>query len=663
MVKNFLVVMCVLFFFGTALCFGANGEKLLMDFEKGTLAKIGGPVKEKGGVTNFALAKTPGKWSKWQYIDIKKGDATQGEWAFIQKIRGKFGNEGDSPMLVEGNPNPDVFSKARTELNLYESLKNVMPTDWSGYELLWIDMKPVSKEVEVEVGLEDLVCEPFIARRFTLKPGQWQTVEINLEQAVKERNLDLKNMINLWVRPWRSLGTTELLVDNIRLAKKGQKPKLSVITDDRPMKLSEMPKEITKLPKPDIEPNRAPLKDEKPIIVDISKGKTAIKRLTYLKRGKNENWWAPAMGMDGFSNKFYRGRIAAFDNNHILLVYKKRGSTGLRAVLQTNDGGKTWKGLDGASGVATASRSHGHADGADSSGSSAICVSAADDTHVSCGGTGFPIERIWMRTIDFKGKEGWKMSDPGFVSSGPRHCGGIYSGCRVPSGRLWAAWQISKHREDTKLSAVQARYSNDGGKTWDAFPSGTAGYISPKWRKWGISKVMLVPYKENVACIYYHEGDKKGYIAVFDGTKWESKNTGVNLKGMRGAISFNKTEIYISLDAWGKGIIYRFDGETCKKENVNAGHYPLFSVANGKLYIIDSDYEKKAKAGKKLRLWERKEDGTWEGPKEIVTDENHIESFSVPTDSPPNFIPVAWHNNWSKDPKLRVIKILRVPVE
>jgi len=144
----------------------------------------------------------------------------------------------------------------------------ILPKDWSGYDLLRVDVCVETAEQvrNLMMEVEDDVVEPPVSVSYEAPPGgKWVTLEMDLVQAVKERKLNLKNMAHIWIRvvmkdleeSGRRMhkllrdpnGKDELeklkfraYVDNIRLAKRGSACAYPVLRGWRSVYTAKLPR-------------------------------------------------------------------------------------------------------------------------------------------------------------------------------------------------------------------------------------------------------------------------------------------------------------------------------------------------------------------------------------------------------------------------------------
>ncbi len=170
----------------------------------------------------------------------------------------------------------------------------VLPKDWTGYDLLRVDVCVETAEQvrHLMLEVEDNLVEPPVSVTFDAPPaGKWVTLEMDLGKAVEERKLDLSNMAHIWVRVVMKeehlressrrmhqlvrdpAGAEELeklrfraYVDNIRLAKKGVASAYPVLEGKRSVYTAKLPRSYgveehmlrDEFPKPFVIPGELP---------------------------------------------------------------------------------------------------------------------------------------------------------------------------------------------------------------------------------------------------------------------------------------------------------------------------------------------------------------------------------------------------------------------
>lgn len=145
---------------------------------------------------------------------------------------------------------------------------HILPKDWTGWDLLRVDVcvETAEQVKSLMLEVEDNLVEPPVSLTFEAPPaGKWVTLEMDLNRAVEERKLDLKNMAHIWIRvEMKNLeettrrmhklvrdpaGKEELeklkfraYVDNIRLAKKDAVSVYPVLKGERSVYTVRLPR-------------------------------------------------------------------------------------------------------------------------------------------------------------------------------------------------------------------------------------------------------------------------------------------------------------------------------------------------------------------------------------------------------------------------------------
>jgi len=621
-------------------------EKLLCSFEQTEIEQIGKWAFRTKKVSGQLYEIEPEQYGgvKWH---IAKGEATHGEWAYTDTIEGpawRGYGEGGSERYAGRRPHDKTFTyqayRAAGADNFNTWFLHCFrksfpapwfPVDWSGYDFLRVDVKSNRGDVKMWVCLEDDELEPYLKRSFRFPAGEWFTLEVDLRRAATERGLDLTKMRNLWTFVWETSAPTTVLMDNLRLATKEAAARLDVLRDETPMTLPEPPKPVPRRAIP-LQPDRTPLKDEKPKLVDLA-----------------QRWPGPFRGFGNPGYRFqWRGGISAFDNRHTALLLL---GDGCRGVLVTSDGGTSWNGLDGKP-APTTFPCHAHAMGA-AADTEGILMVASLGRGATCGGKAAPTDRVWFRQLAFRG-DGWHLSPEALVSSDPRHCPYTYSLLRLASGRMWVSW-----REEDRFNSwsLHLRHSDDAGATWLSWRPGKTPAVDASDL---ISDCgTLVRCGDSAICIYTRAVRKgysaqQAYFTIFDGEKW-SKPSPIEASDARvwSAANAGGKNVLVSFDSFGKGSVLSWDGASWKKEVPKEATGGLLTTAGERVFLVAL-----AKSQRGLRLWERKAPGLWTEPRQLVSEQDPIETYSVPVSSPPNFVPVAW-----TCPQQKWVKVLRVPTE
>jgi hypothetical protein len=478
-------------------------EQLLLGFEEEEHARLTKTVKiaRKEKTTKDGRAyvawEQPGDIQALGEWRLYKGQASEGEVAMgianvipdrIELVywpsRFKLPQE---PQDYHGLLNNNYAPPNGAMLHTCGVFRRIFPMDWSGFDLLRVDAFGEAGVQTVRILLEDEEIGPPVVRNVTLAPGQWTTLEVDLRAAEKERGLDLTRMATLTIgvakteaKPKAGAPYTAL-IDNLRLARRGTPSKLPVVADSSSHQLPDFyratrPQPET-LPAP---PDRAPLTLEPPIFIPTEKPPLV----------------APV------------GWVAAYDNRHLLVGFN-RGNTAEATqmqLLQSGDGGKSWRGLDGGekpTGLAVHNLDHGTGPGS--------VVGARGDvlvlTNFGCRGPSFACLRVFARKLTFTGK-GWEAREvPDLFDCDPRHCTSNQSVVRGQDGRLWGA-----HGYVGRLGTLQVsvRCSDDDGLTWKGWAEGKSGTVpgsihsDEKGAGFGYTyeEPVIVPLGDGVACLW-----------------------------------------------------------------------------------------------------------------------------------------------------------------
>lgn len=265
--------------------FAAEGEKLLFGFEKEEVEKV---AQKDRGIAKFEdngdyvfLVGTEKNFQASEMAAIRPmlgsmEKCSQGKYSckVVEKNIGlhvarypEFRIPGYRlQALHQAEPRanmrtPEIFNTS----GWYEM---VFPKDWSGYELLRVDVciETADQVAKLMLEVEDEQVEPPVSLTFDPPPaGKWVTLEMDLAQAARERKLDVKNMANIWVRVDLKdmLETVRRLhrlvrdpagkeeveqlrfrawVDNVRLAKRGAPSAYPVLEGKRSVYTAKLPR-------------------------------------------------------------------------------------------------------------------------------------------------------------------------------------------------------------------------------------------------------------------------------------------------------------------------------------------------------------------------------------------------------------------------------------
>jgi hypothetical protein len=542
------------------------------------------------------------------------------------------------------------FVEARPLMTSFQWLVKAKPDlrDFSGYDLLWVDLHCDVAPIELQLALEDNILEPPVMRTYKIPEKKWVTVELDLKEASRVRELDLTKITNFWLMAKSSVRTT-VRIDNIRIVKQGVPAPDKLLRDSSPMTV------------PVIRPKRPEL----PNVPSTAKPDRTVMKLT-----------KPVTVAAGSIVPF--GWISAYDNKHIFVAYSAKDKTKpdakdqARAVF-TDDGGRSWKQL---ADPTARNLDHGTARGCavDVTGDG-IAVSSGP----GCAGLGNPNPRQHLTKYTFTGK-GWEAQFPSILDSDIRHCGSNASVVRLRSGpfkgRLWAAWgQVGReHAID-----VHVKFSDDDGRTWFPWGKGAAlpGSQSAKWSDgtYGYPETVVCPYKEHVACFWRHKRNCGVKWSVYDGSDWSAPTqiSPVTLDDMDGAYratmsAVTKADREIFFTATGINTVLRWDGKSWHNESVRIEDGGMLSLAGDVVTLFTSGKVDRRWKGVRwqrrasLRCYQRSPNGRWEGPvnltPEFTIDEyRSLAGFSVPPYAPENFVPLAF-----SEYDQGTVKLLKVPV-
>jgi hypothetical protein len=516
-------------------------------------------------------------------------------------------------------PVPEKALKA-SSIKIYG--KEVKAPDWGGYDVIRVDIK-TTRDMLIWWGIIDMKIQPPIVGNFNLKPGKWHTLEIDLEQAEKERKLDLSNMSAMWMYAGPDGGGE---IADFRLEKRGIKPKYTILRDPEALKVPEEPEKESP-PALDIKPDLSVLKESK-IIVFNTLGEARV---------FNAN-------SRGHSNC----TAAVFDKNHICLIYTQRykrhypsASTDFYKyrpyneffAAQTLDGGNTWKGLgDDKKPTHIIIDRATHFKLIDNRGD----IVEWNQNGCQSGPAG-PWHRL--RKYTFTGSKGWVRWDKDRVlDEEARHCThGKMDFVRTPDGRIWGALGI-EGRWYPDVANTHAKYSDTDGKHWFSWDKGFTARI-PEMKNQGVAGI--APYKGYVAVIT----NRPSLLTWYDGEKW-AKPLPFPTKYIRSMTSVGKNNEYIIVATYAKEGVVRWDGNEWKTEI--AARMNICKSGNSLM-----GFEPGKKGG--LSVYYRPENGKWTGPEKI--DLEPFVDICIPRFCPPNLGAVVYVPK--ENPKQ--IKVLMIP--
>lgn len=687
-------------------------EKLLLGFERAEVEKAAAQAGKNAFKTveggdfqfspklsnNTALEVMNGIIT----LSIVQGDVTQGTHAL--KVPGPKG----TAKYFLAYPGPSFIGLAadpRTNIRLPEVFNTdpwfgaAFPADWSGWDLLRVDVKVIRDGPStLMLEVEDAVIEPPASFSYEgVKPNAWTTLEMDLGKAVEERKLDLKRMTNIFVRfdgrkdtpaadekakaKGKEAGIVVLL-DNIRLARKGAACALPVVQGERSAYTRTLPRsyaaEIVWAPgrkegvtvSTDPVPRPAKVKPAEPA---AQAGPVTIDILPLLKKGFDAKSAEKGVTADnlhqfvvlkGVTAGSAQAQLVAFavpalGNSMLLDKPFNPWSFGPIAAIVTTDGGKTWGGLDGPGETPTWVHKGRKAWQGTVFDGGADVMGLHDDGCLSfrTAYEFYPGDRVFLWRTIWTG-EGWKRSPILFVSGDPRWCTHAAQNLlQLPSGRLWC--MFSSRDRSGFGSVAWAMYSDDDGLTWRS------------WRGDGLVGTVPLKTRDEVRGELFPHGEHVGMLAednqmiLFDGKSWAAAEPSP-LKTPAQAVGCGNEIFAIGQNAplaW-------YDGAAWKKlELPGREEYPRlydmgimqspgapewtvqqrFSVCGETVLFIEPD-----KSGKKLLCWHRPKGGAWTGPQELASEETPFADVVAPRYSLAGFVPVAY-NCWSAEGKKKVV--------
>ena len=93
------------------------------------------------------------------------------------------------------------FVEARLLMTSFQWLVKGRPDlrDFSGYDLLRVDVRSDVGPIEINLALEDNILEPPVMRTYRVPADEWVTIELDLQEAARVRELDLARIANFWL--------------------------------------------------------------------------------------------------------------------------------------------------------------------------------------------------------------------------------------------------------------------------------------------------------------------------------------------------------------------------------------------------------------------------------------------------------------------------------
>jgi hypothetical protein len=638
------------------------------------------PAQDEKLLLGFETAKeaiTP-SWRNDKSVTLQSVDVTEGKSALSFS---KTGEKVPRETLRERRWD-DGMLRTRTASVVWLSTyftnpsRLPFPRDWSGYERLRLDVRPKSGQAVVVLWLEDEDIAPPLRRVFAVPAGEWSTLEIDLSQEIKERELDIAHMLNVLIMVREDSDPGEILFDNLRLARKTTPTKFRAVGPDPALAYEYVPpvERLKDFNPADLPPDRSPLKLGPPIIIEIRK-----------------SGFADADGKVSEAGHIFlsEGAVAAYDNQRMIVAY-------CNGERQTLDGGNTWSPLPRAKpafswvrGKPIVSTGTGWV-GPDGTSRDIYVDSGANVRRFASPGcmNHYPGNRIFAAKIAFVGEKGWELQPECYVSSDCRHCSTAIAQVRLPSGRLWVAWSEIGRQSQRELNVM---YSDDDGVIWKSWRKNKSGVLPESrlpenvYSNWGRIMPALAPFGKHVACFWQ---DKRGLVwQTFDGEAWSKLQVIDAAAAVDPMIGVKDAESPYSeaIDLGGQGPcamglpngdilltaprldgVLRWDGRSWTKEPVDVPPRSYLTRCGDDVLLfalVDGTGTKEARHTR-IDCFRRDKDGRWSGPRQIIREDQPLgyghatPHFHVPINSPPNFAPVIWALRGEGR-----IKLLRVPVE
>ena len=650
-------------------------DKLLIGFEMESIPKTASPVASK----------------------IKQGDATEGQsalearcykrdyskWVPYKEAPYKSAWDGVIPwthkMINWMPPDAARFTVSMpTGAIVFSALRFMRESicgDWSSYAYLRFDTKSDAAR-SLRVIIEDEEIEPPVVSVVQVPEGEWVTAEVNLQDAVSKRDLDLTRIVNLTILVetgyhHRQSADGVLLVDNIRIGRKGSHATLPVVRDAADAALPDIYRHTSKPPGPrtlPMTPDRSPLKAEAPIAVDMSDC-FARDDLLYIRDG-----------MPKVASVSPVGFIGAFDNNRMILgcmLGKTKGSVVRPSQVvtkQTFDGGRTWE-LVSFEPVYNPDHGTSHGSVIDETGSCLLFSSLG----CAGGGAWFPAPRVWGLRTFFTGAKGWERKlcldygnsrTEGLFDCEARHCTANGSCIRLANGRLWASLGFVGRLGYT---AVAAKYSDDDGAMWHSWREGKHAAVpgsmdtsKVRYSTYGYPRNCVTRYGDGIAVvwsnehgIYWNRLDTDGWAGA---ERVDPKGGKQNLSGDLYAVTVGELDVFVTAEQIG-GILH-WDGTSWTREPVACAPQSALAVSGDRLLAFSAEDHD---AGFRLVCYRRSNQGKWDEGEILATEDSPLskrwrdgkykKALVAQPYAPPNFVPVAWATDETKP----VIKVLRVP--
>jgi hypothetical protein len=602
---------------------------------------------------------------------LAKGDTTQGEYAMVRHIPRAGGRRDYSlSYLNKETTKESILRRMGLLLNTFGTFRDFYRQDWSGYARLRLDIKSEGAPIRLRVEIEDSVIAPPLKRIYQIPADKWVSVEFDLADAARLREVELSEVEakDLGVKKLKGRLINLKEMANMRITIELLKSKAVIKLDNIRLLTEKVLENETKLPLI-VDKSSFPVPVSLPASKPIAREKIKAQlNTTPLK------WESPVeISLKGGSYGLQLFDVAPLDNDRMLMA------VGTGAVLKTIDGGKTWTGLDEKPNKPTKVLDH------DTNAPGRWAAAMGPDIMVlgsaKCTGGATAVDSYSILT-KFNGQD-WKVQPRGLVDVDVRHCPEHkLKLVRLPNGRIWTCWL---HYNRFGKNDINARYSDDEGKTWrDPAANGllkltTRGKTNPYATTWWLeqpampdwapkqalgriasmnahSRPAITGWGQQVICVFA-QGSRL-VCSFFDGTRWSQPvNTG--LKGYAVSIVRLKGKsVYIATTT---GDVYRLEGQKWVKDSpaggVGKGHLPYpgcgktrLSVAGEVLVAVWTD-------GKKLFTSQKPKDGNWSKPKTIFTEERGVHHIGMPERSVKNFVPLVWSITKAS------ARFMRIPVQ
>ena len=183
-------------------------------------------LEQPEGFDFAARFEWPGATNRAWTWRCRRGTHTEGEMALVATV-GPPNPQALKPTYQQTDflshyyPNLRGNVEAYRLMTSFQWLARADPAlrDWSGYDLMRVDVRCDAVPVELRLALEDDVLEPPVMRVYRIPKGRWVTIELDLNEAVKARGLKLATITNFWLLG-RASERAEMRIDNIRIVKR-----------------------------------------------------------------------------------------------------------------------------------------------------------------------------------------------------------------------------------------------------------------------------------------------------------------------------------------------------------------------------------------------------------------------------------------------------------